>query len=46
MAFIPKKRKAVNAKVDAAKVYSLKDASSLVKEVNTCKFVQETATVR
>jgi len=38
MAFIPKKRKAVNAKVDAAKVYSLKDASSLVKEVNTTKF--------
>jgi large subunit ribosomal protein L1 len=38
MAFIPKKRKAVNGKVDAAKAYSLKDASSLVKEVNTTKF--------
>src|SRR6187397_3487113 len=38
MAFIPKKRKAVNAKVDAAKVYTLKDASALVKEVNTTKF--------
>src|ERR1044072_8003773 len=38
MAFIPKKRKAVNAKVDANKVYSLKDASALVKEVNTTKF--------
>lgn len=38
MAFIPKKRKAVNGKVDANKVYSLKDASSLVKEVNTTKF--------
>lgn len=38
MAFIPKKRKAVNAKVDASKAYSLKDASALVKEVNTTKF--------
>src|SRR6478609_3234412 len=38
MAFIPKKRKAVNAKVDANKAYSLKDASALVKEVNTAKF--------
>jgi large subunit ribosomal protein L1 len=38
MAFIPKKRKAANAKVDATKVYSLKDASALVKEVNTTKF--------
>src|SRR6187455_298122 len=38
MAFIPKKRKAVNGKVDATKQYSLKDASSLVKEVNTTKF--------
>jgi large subunit ribosomal protein L1 len=38
MAFIPKKRKAVNSKVDAKKVYSLKDASALVKEVNTTKF--------
>src|SRR5689334_20949187 len=38
MAFIPKKRKAANAKVDGNKVYSLKDASSLVKEITTCKF--------
>lgn len=38
MAFIPKKRKAVNSKVDAAKAYTLKDASSLVKEINTTKF--------
>ncbi len=38
MAFIPKKRKAVNAKIDASKVYTLKDASALVKEINTTKF--------
>ena len=38
MAFIPKKRKAINGKVDGNKAYSLKDASSLVKEVNTTKF--------
>jgi len=38
MAFIPKKRKTANAKVDANKAYSLKDASALVKEVNTTKF--------
>ncbi|MCU7550014.1 50S ribosomal protein L1 [Chitinophagaceae bacterium LB-8] len=38
MAFIPKKRKAANVKVDASKVYSLKDASALVKEITTCKF--------
>ena len=38
MGRIPKKRKAANAKVDATKVYSLKDASALVKEVNTTKF--------
>ncbi len=35
---ISKKRKAVNAKVDTNKVYTLKDASTLVKEVNTTKF--------
>lgn len=35
---IAKKRKAVEAKVDKNKAYSLKDASSLVKEVNTTKF--------
>ena len=38
MAFVPKKRKAVNSKVDKNKVYTLRDASSLVKEVNTTKF--------
>jgi large subunit ribosomal protein L1 len=38
MAFIPKKRKAANAKVDATKVYSLKEASTLVKDITTCKF--------
>jgi large subunit ribosomal protein L1 len=38
MAFIPKKRKVANTKVDATKVYSLKDASALVKDVNTAKF--------
>lgn len=35
---IAKKRKAVEAKIDKTKVYSLKDASSLVKVVNTTKF--------
>ena len=35
---IAKKRKLVEAKVDKNKSYSLKDASSLVKEVNTTKF--------
>lgn len=35
---ISKKRKAVNAKVDSNKTYTLKDASTLVKEVNTTKF--------
>jgi len=35
---ITKKRKAALAKVDKNKVYSLKDASTLVKEVNTTKF--------
>jgi large subunit ribosomal protein L1 len=38
MARIPKKRKAVDAKVDKNKVYSLKEASSIVKTVNTTKF--------
>jgi large subunit ribosomal protein L1 len=38
MAFISKKRKAVNSKIDANKSYSLKEASSLVKEINTTKF--------
>ena len=35
---ITKKRKAANTKVDVNKAYSLKEASSLVKEVNTTKF--------
>lgn len=35
---ITKKRKIANGKVDADKVYSLKEASTLVKEVNTTKF--------
>jgi len=35
---ITKKRKVANAKVDAGKAYSLKEASTLVKEVNTTKF--------
>lgn len=35
---ITKKRKAVAAKVDKNKIYSLKDASALVKEVNITKF--------
>ncbi len=35
---ITKKRKVANAKVDANKAYTLKEASSLVKEINTTKF--------
>ncbi len=35
---ITKKRKIANAKVDVNKTYSLKEASSLVKEINTTKF--------
>lgn len=35
---IAKKRKAVDSKVDKNKAYTLKEASSLVKEVNTTKF--------
>lgn len=35
---ITKKRKISNAKVDINKAYSLKEASSLVKEINTTKF--------
>jgi large subunit ribosomal protein L1 len=33
-----KKRKEVNVKVDSKKTYSLQEASTLVKEVNTAKF--------
>jgi large subunit ribosomal protein L1 len=35
---ITKKRKIANAKVDADKAYTLKEASSLVKQINTTKF--------
>jgi large subunit ribosomal protein L1 len=35
---ITKKRKVVNTKVDKNKFYSLKEAATLVKEVNTTKF--------
>jgi large subunit ribosomal protein L1 len=35
---ISKKRKIANTKVDANKAYSLKEASTLVKEINTTKF--------
>jgi len=35
---LAKKRKAIDAKVDKNKVYSLREASALVKEVNTTKF--------
>ena len=38
MAFLSKKRKIANAKVDGNKFYSLKEASALVKESNTTKF--------
>lgn len=35
---LSKKRKAAAAKIDKTKMYSLKEASALVKEVNTTKF--------
>ncbi|MBI1344030.1 MAG: 50S ribosomal protein L1 [Terrimonas sp.] len=38
MAFISKKRKTAESKVDSNKQYSLNEASSLVKQVNTTKF--------
>jgi large subunit ribosomal protein L1 len=38
MAFITKKRKAVNSKVDRKKMHTVQDAMALVKEVNTTKF--------
>ena len=38
MAFLSKKRKVAETKVDGNKYYSLKEASSLVKEATTCKF--------
>ena len=38
MARISKKRKAANAKVDKEKLYAIKDAMALLKQVNTTKF--------
>jgi large subunit ribosomal protein L1 len=38
MAFISKKRKIAETKVDRSKAYSLKEASSIVKLATTCKF--------
>ncbi len=38
MAKVNKKRKIADAKIDVAKQYTLKEASSLVKEINTTKF--------
>ena len=38
MAKVSKKRKLANEKVDPMKLYSLRDASELVKQVNTTKF--------
>lgn len=38
MSFISKKRKVADTKVDGNKTYSLKEASSLVKQITTCKF--------
>ena len=38
MAKLSKKRKLAEAKVDKTKQYNLKDASTLVKEINTAKF--------
>ena len=38
MAFLSKKRKVAQLKVDGNKQYTLKEASSLVKQATTCKF--------
>ena len=38
MAFISKKRKAAEGKLEKSKAYSLKEASTLVKQINTTKF--------
>jgi len=38
MAQLSKKRKLAEAKIDKSKQYNLKDASTLVKEINTAKF--------
>src|SRR5258707_13768028 len=38
MAFISKKRKVANTKIDGNKAYTLKEASALVKQITTTKF--------
>ena len=38
MTKLSKKRKVSESKIDAEKVYTLAEASNLVKEVNTAKF--------
>ena len=38
MAFISKKRKVADTKIEANKSYTLKEASALVKSITTCKF--------
>lgn len=38
MSFVSKKRKVAESKIDANKAYSLKEASALVKQINTTKF--------
>ena len=38
MAFLSKKRKVAQSKVDGTKQYNLKEASALVKQATTCKF--------
>lgn len=38
MAFISKKRNVVNTKIDPGKIYTLKEASNLVKDITICKF--------
>ena len=38
MAFLSKKRKVAQSKIDGTKQYSLKEASALVKQATTCKF--------
>jgi len=38
MAFLSKKRKVAQTKVDGTKQYNLKEASALVKQATTCKF--------
>jgi large subunit ribosomal protein L1 len=38
MASLTKKRKAAEAKIDKTKIYTLKEASTIVKDINTTKF--------